>query len=361
MNKRKAIMIIAEAGVNHNGSIAMARQLIDVAVEAGADAVKFQTFRAEALVSATAPKAAYQKETTGKTGSLFEMLKGLELDEQAHFALAAHCRERGIRFLSTPFDEESVDLLVRRIGVSMLKIPSGEITNGPLLLKAARTHKPIILSTGMSDLSDIEAALGVVAFGYTRPKDIPSRAAFRRAFTSPEGRRALRKKITLLHCTTEYPAPFSDVNLRAMDTLREEFGLAVGFSDHTPGIAVPIAAAARGAAVIEKHFTLDRGLPGPDHRASLEPRELRAMVRAIRDVELAVGSGEKVPAASEKKNIAVARRSIVASRDIRKGENFTPENITCKRPGNGASPMRYWDALGRKATKQYRKDEVIKL
>lgn len=361
MNKRKAIMIIAEAGVNHNGSLTMARQLIDAAADAGADAVKFQTFRAEALVSATAPKAEYQKEATGAAESQFSMLKKLELGEQAHIALATHCRKRGIRFLSTPFDEESVDLLVRRIGVSMIKVPSGEITNGPLLLKAARTHKPIILSTGMSDLNDIEAALGVVAFGYTRPKDIPSRAVFRRAFTSPEGRRALRKKVTLLHCTTEYPAPIADVNLMAMETIRDAFGLPVGYSDHSPGIIIPIAAAARGAVLIEKHFTLDRALPGPDHRSSLEPKELEAMVKAIRDIELALGSGRKKPAASEKKNIAVARRSLVAARQIEKNEIFTPENLTCKRPGTGTSPLNYWSVLGKKAKKNYRKDEVIVL
>jgi N-acetylneuraminate synthase len=213
----------------------------------------------------------------------------------------------------------------------------------------------------MSTLDEVRAALEVVAFGYTEKKRKPSRTAFRSAFRSPAGRRALKAKVTLLHCTTEYPAPFSDVNLRAMDTMREEFGLPVGFSDHTPGMIIPVAAVARGATVIEKHFTLDRGLPGPDHRASLEPRELRAMVRAIRDVEQATGSGEKVPAASERKNIAVARRSIVAKRAIRKGEVFTTENITCKRPGAGASPMLFWDALGRTSSKPYRKDEVIKL
>lgn len=353
--------IIAEAGVNHNGSIDLARRLIDAAVEAGADAVKFQTFRSESLVSEAAPKADYQKQATGSVESQLQMLKKLELDEAAHRALASHCRSRGIQFLSTPFDEESLELLDRRIGVPLIKVPSGEVTNGPFLLAAARTGKPIILSTGMSTLDEVRSALGVLAFGYTEKKLKPSRTAFRSAFRSPAGRRALKTKVTLLHCTTEYPAPFADVNLRAMDTMREEFGLPVGFSDHTPGMIIPVAAAARGAAVIEKHFTLDRDLPGPDHKASLEPRELRAMVRAIRDVEQAVGTGEKVPAASEKKNIAVARRSIVAARGIRKGEVFSPENIACKRPGTGASPMRYWDVLGRKATKQYRKDEVIKL
>ena len=353
------IYIIAEAGVNHNGSLDLAHKLVDAAADAGADAVKFQTFRAEALVSEGAPKAAYQKQFTDAAESQFQMLKKLELSEAAHLALAAHCRARGIQFLSTPFDEESVDLLVRKIGVSMLKIPSGEITNGPLLLKAARTRKPIVLSTGMSDLRDIEAALGVVAFGYTRPRDVPSRTAFRKAFASPEGRRALRKKVTLLHCTTEYPAPVADVNLKAMDTMREAFGLPVGYSDHTAGVTIPIAAAARGAVLIEKHFTLDRTLPGPDHRSSLEPQELAAMVKAIRDIALALGSGKKGPATSEKKNITVARRSLVAARNIDRNEIFSPENIACKRPGTGSSPLNYWSLLGKKAKKNYRKDEVI--
>ena len=353
--------IIAEAGVNHNGSLDLARKLIDAAAEAGADAVKFQTFRAEALVSDSAPKADYQKQATGTTESQFQMLKKLELSEAAHRALAAHCRARGIQFLSTPFDEESIILLHEDIGVPLLKVPSGEITNGPFLLAAARTGKPIILSTGMSTIDEVREALEVIAFGYTERKRKPSRIAFRSAFHSPAGKRALKTRVTLLHCTTEYPAPCADVNLRAMDTMREAFGLPVGFSDHTSGMIIPVAAVARGAAVIEKHFTLDRGLPGPDHQASLEPRELRAMVRAIRDVELAMGSGVKEPAPSEQKNIAVARRSIVASRAIRKGETFTIDNITCKRPGSGASPMRYWNALGKKAGKAYRRDEVIKL
>lgn len=353
--------IIAEAGVNHNGSLALARKLIDAAAKAGADAVKFQTFRAEALVSSAAPKAEYQKQATGGTGTQLQMLRKLELDEAAHVVLAAHCRKRGIQFLSTPFDEQSLILLHRRIKVPLVKIPSGEITNGPLLLAAARTGKPIILSTGMSTLDEVRTALEVLAFGYTEKKRSPSASAFRAAFRSPAGQRALKRKVTVLHCTTEYPAPVSDVNLRAMDALREAFGLSVGYSDHTTGMVIPVAAAARGAAVIEKHFTLDRGLPGPDHRASLEPGELTAMVRAIRDVERALGSGKKRPAASERKNIVIARRSIVATRDIRKGETLTPENISCKRPGAAVAPMRYWDALGAKATKNYRKDEPITL
>jgi len=351
--------IIAEAGVNHNGSLDLARQLIDAAVEAGADAVKFQSFRAEALVSVSAVKADYQKEATGEVETQFQMLKKLELDEAAHLALYSHCRDRGIQFLSTPFDEESLKFLDQRLAVPLIKIPSGEITNGPHLLAAARTGKPIILSTGMSTLQEVREALEVIAFGYAENERQPSRNAFRSVFRSAAGRLGLKGMVTLLHCTTEYPAPFADVNLRAMDTMREEFDLPVGFSDHTSGINIAIAAVARGAAVIEKHFTMNRNLPGPDHRASLEPNELRAMIAAIREVELALGSGVKEPAISEKKNIAVARRSIVASREIARGEQFAVENITCIRPAIGASPMQVWEVLGRKAMKRYNQNEVI--
>ncbi len=354
------IFVIAEAGVNHNGSLAMAREIIDAARSAGADAVKFQTFRAETLVSGTAPKADYQKRTTGTSGSQLRMLKRLELGEDAHRSLAAHCRSRGIQFLSTPFDEASIDLLHRGIGVPLIKVPSGEITNGPLLLAAARTGRPIILSTGMSTLEEIRDALAVIAFGYVERGRKPSPTAFRAVYRSAAGRRALQKKVTLLHCTTEYPASVPEVNLRAMDALHEAFGLPVGLSDHTVGIVIPIAAAARGASVIEKHFTLDRKLPGPDHRASLEPRELASMVKAIRDVEQALGDGKKLPTASERRNLRVIRRSLVALRDIQRGEPFTPENVACKRPASGLSPMRYWKILGRRAHRSFRKDEVIK-
>jgi N-acetylneuraminate synthase len=361
MRKTNRIYIIAEAGVNHDGSLEIAKKLIDVAADAGADAVKFQTFKASELVSSTAPKADYQKVATGTAESQLDMLKKLELDESTHTVLANHCRKRAIQFLSTPFDEWSVDLLATRIKVPMLKLPSGEITNGPLLLCAAQTGLPIILSTGMSTLADIKAALGVLAFGYTVKREKPSQKAFKAAFSSPRGQRMLKERVTLLHCTTEYPAPLADVNLRAMDTLREAFGLPVGYSDHTPGMIVPIAAAARGAAVIEKHFTLNREFPGPDHKASLEPRELRAMVRAIRDVELTLGSGEKKAAPSEEKNLVVARRSLMATRNIKKGEIWTTENLGCKRPGNGVSPLRYWDMLGKKADRDYLQDEMVGL
>lgn len=351
--------IIAEAGVNHNGSLDMAKQLVDVAVEAGAGAVKFQTFKAGNIVSKNAPKAEYQTKTTGDMETQLQMIKRLELDEAAHKVLLEHCRRRGIQFLSTPFDLESVDLLAGTLNLPRLKIPSGEITNAPLLLKAAQTGKPVILSTGMSTLGEVEMALAVLAFGYTCSGQDPSIAAFKEAYFSETGRQALKEKVVLLHCTTEYPAPFGDVNLRAMDTLGTAFGLPVGLSDHTPGIAIPVAAAARGAVVIEKHFTLDRNLPGPDHKASLEPGELKAMVRSIRQVEQALGVSCKIPVGSEIKNMPVTRKSLVAAKDIQPGELFTEENLAVKRPGTGISPVYYWEWLGKVATKSYRQDEVV--
>jgi N-acetylneuraminate synthase len=352
--------IIAEAGVNHNGSLEMACQLIDIAATAGADAVKFQTFKAQNLLSRSAPKAEYQVSTTGAEESQFEMIHKLELDEAAHRQLIAHCRSRNIQFLSTPFDFESVDLLAGRFDLPCLKVPSGEITNGPLLLYAAQTGKPVILSTGMSTLAEVEQALGVLAFAYVGGAGQPSPAAFRAAFGSGAGQAALQVKVRLLHCTTEYPAPFTEVNLRAMDTLAETFRLPVGYSDHTPGIAIALAAVARGAVIIEKHFTLDRMLPGPDHRASLEPDELKSMVQSIREVELALGDGVKQPARSEVKNLLVARQSLVAKTAIAAGEIFSAENLTTKRPGDGVSPMAYWDFLGRQASCDYQQDEKVK-
>jgi N-acetylneuraminate synthase len=353
---RRSVFIIAEAGVNHNGSVEMAKQLIEVAAEAGADAVKFQTFKAENIVSRYAPKADYQKATTGEAESQLEMLRRLELDRASHEVLFAFCREKNLEFLSTPFDGESVDLLVK-LGVARLKVSSGEITNAPLLLKMARTGLPIIMSTGMASLGEVEMALGVLAFGYLNDRERPSLPEFDRAWR--EGRDLLQEKVILLHCTTEYPAPFEEVNLRIMATLARAFNLPVGYSDHTQGIAVPIAAAARGAAVIEKHFTLDKNLPGPDHRASLEPSELAAMVQGIRHVEVALGSSCKLPAPSELKNREVARKSLVAARSIRKGEYFSEENLTSKRPGTGISPLYYWDWLGRIAERDYKPDEII--
>lgn len=353
------LFIIAEAGVNHSGSLDMALKLIDVAVEAGADAVKFQTFKADKVVSRFASKAEYQTRNTGTAESHLEMVKKLELSEEQHIVLAEHCLERGIEFMSTPFDLGSVDFLANVINVSRLKIPSGEITNGPLLLKFAQTNKPLILSTGMSTLDEVETALGVLAFGFINSGEKPAMGAFREAFLSNEGQTYLKEKVILLHCTTEYPAPFYEVNLKAMDTLRDKFALPVGYSDHTMGIAVPIAAVARGAVIIEKHFTLDRNLPGPDHKASLEPNELKQMISSIRQIELALGDGIKQPTASELKNIAVARKSLVAAKEIKQGELFTAANLGVKRPGTGRSPLEYWDLLGKTANGEYKADEVI--
>jgi len=328
--------IIAEAGVNHNGSLEMAFQLIDVAVAAGADAIKFQTFKAEKVIAANAPKAGYQMETIGSDESQLEMVKKLELDEAAHVKLYQYCQEKDIRFLSTPFDLESIDLL-DRLGLEIFKIPSGEITNLPYLRKLGALKKRLILSTGMANLGEIEDALDVLTESGT-----------------PLG------NITVLHCNTEYPTPFEDVNLRAMLTIRNAFpGISVGYSDHTLGIVVPIAAVAMGARVIEKHFTLDRNLPGPDHRASLEPHELSAMISGIRNIEKALGTGIKKPSPSEMKNKPVARKSIVAACSIQRGELFTKKNITVKRPGTGISPMRWDEIIGRKAGRDYKTDEII--
>jgi N-acetylneuraminate synthase len=352
--------IIAEAGVNHNGSLDLARQLIDAAARAGADAVKFQTFQAENLVTRSAPKAAYQTRRTDGTETQLEMILKLELDLEAHRTLIEYCATRGIAFLSSPFDLPSIDLLAITFNLPRLKLPSGEITNAPFLLKAARTGKPVILSTGMSTLGEVEAALGVLAFGYSSPADsAPTRDGFYEAYRSVAGQETLRRNVVLLHCTTEYPAPYEEVNLSAMDTLRSAFGLPVGFSDHSGGIAVAIAAAARGAVLIEKHFTLDRNLPGPDHKASLEPDELAQMVSCVRQVELALGHPLKAPTSSELKNLPVARKSLVAGCAIRSGELFTEANLAVKRPGNGVSPFRYWEFIGRAATRGFEADEEI--
>lgn len=354
--------IIAEAGVNHNGSLELARKLIDAAYEAGVDAVKFQTFQASALATRSAEKAVYQKVACDAEESQLEMLKRLELDVDAHRQLLDYCNKLGIQFLSTPFDLASLDMLAGTLDLPLLKLSSGDITNAPLLLKAARSGKPIILSTGMATLGNIEAALSVLAFGYaSNHDDYPSEAAFCSMFASSKGQNALRELVTLLHCTTEYPAPFADVNLRAMETMSAAFGLPVGYSDHTLGITVSIAAAACGATVIEKHFTLDRALPGPDHKASLEPEELKEMVKAIRQVELALGSFCKHPAQSEVGNIVVAQKSIVAARDIKAGELFTEENLTVKRPGGGISPLRYWELLGKMSKCDVATDGMIEL
>lgn len=329
------VFIIAEAGVNHNGSIELARRLIDVAVEAGADAVKFQTFKTENLVSKHAQKAQYQKESTDKNESQFEMIKKLELDVDTHRELISYCNEKEIMFLSTPFDLESVDML-NNLGLEIFKIPSGEITNLPYLKKIGSLKKRVVLSTGMADIGEIEDALDILMDAGTS-----------------------KEKITVLHANTMYPTPMEDVNLKAMQTIGSTFDIAYGYSDHTLGIEVDIAAVALGAECIEKHFTLDKTMEGPDHKASLEPHELIAMVKAIRNIELALGSSVKKPSNSETPNIEVARKSIVANCSIKKGELLSVNNLAVKRPGGGISPMRWDEIIGTIASKDYAADEKI--
>lgn len=355
-----SVYIIAEAGVNHNGSPDMAKSLVEAAADAGADAVKFQTFRSEKLASAAASKASYQKETTNAEESQVDMLRKLELPLDVYSELMALCKTRGIDFLSTPFEMESLHFLAEQCHIPQIKIPSGEITNAPFLLEIARTGKDVILSTGMSTLGEIETALGVLAFGYIYPESTPKDTSdFSAAYAKARESGLLREKVRLLHCTTEYPAPFEEVNLAAMDTMRQAFGLDIGYSDHTEGIAIPLAAVARGATIIEKHFTLDRNLPGPDHKASLAPNELAAMVKGIRQIEKALGSGCKAPTIRERANISVVRKSLVAQCAIRQGEEFSADNLTVKRPAIGISPLRYWEMIGRVATRDYAADELI--
>ena len=330
-----SVFIIAEAGVNHNGSIYLAKKLIDVAVNSGADAVKFQTFKAERLVSKNTQKAIYQKQNTDASESQFDMIKKLELDAVSHKKLMVYCQKKDIMFLSSPFDRESIDLL-HDLGLQIFKIASGEITNLPFLRYIGALSKRVILSSGMSDLEEVREALAILINAGT-PKD----------------------NITVLHANTMYPTPMEDVNLNAMLTIQKEFGISVGYSDHTIGIEIDIAAVAMGASMIEKHFTLDKSMEGPDHKASLEPDELTAMVSAIRNTEKALGSSQKKPSPSESKNIEVIRKSIVASQDIKKSEPLTIKNITIKRPGNGISPMRWDDVIGTVATKDYKMDDLI--
>ncbi|MEI6638240.1 MAG: N-acetylneuraminate synthase [Chlorobium sp.] len=332
---RQRTLIIAEAGVNHNGNFGLAKQLIDVAAEAGADLVKFQTFNANRQVTHTAKKADYQTKNTDGSETQHEMLRRLELTHEMHKELIAHCAWRNIGFFSTGFDIESVDLLVS-LGQHQFKIPSGEITNLPFLRHIGRLGKPVILSTGMATLGEIEAAIEVL-----------------------EQAGISRSNLTLLHCTTEYPTPMAEVNLRAMQSIHSAFGVPVGYSDHTSGIEVAIAAVALGATVIEKHFTLDRNLPGPDHKASLEPAELKAMVTAIRNIEVALGDGIKRLTPGEAKNKPVARKSLVASKAIKAGELFSALNVTAKRPGTGISPMRWDEVMRRRARRDFTVDELI--
>ena len=335
----KHVLIIAEAGVNHNGSIETAKKMIDKAVDAGVDIIKFQTFKSEKLVSKSAQQAEYQKKNIGNSSdnSQLNMLKKLELSHTDHKELIEYCKQKGIKFFSTAFDLESVDYL-HSLNLGLWKIPSGEITNYPYLKKIAQFGEPVILSTGMCEMQDIEVAMKVLTDNGLS-----------------------KDKISILHCNTEYPTPFKDVNLLAMNELKERFGVRVGYSDHTKGIEVPIAAVALGAEIIEKHFTLDRNMEGPDHKASLEPDELKAMVSAIRNIELALGDGHKTISESERKNIAVARKSIVAAKDIKAGEIFTENNLAVKRPGNGISPMDWENVIGKTAKKDFAEDELIVL
>jgi N,N'-diacetyllegionaminate synthase len=332
-------LIIAEAGVNHNGSIELAKQLIEAAANAGADFVKFQTFKAGSLVSKAAKKAEYQqKNMPNVDNSQYAMLKKLEISEAMHHELIAHCKQCGIHFLSTGFDNESIDFL-DSLNIPFFKIPSGEITNKPYLKHIAGKSKPVIMSTGMANIEEVKAAYNVLIENGLK-----------------------KEQISILHCNTEYPTPFEDVNLKAMEHIRKELGVKTGYSDHTNGIEVPVAAVALGATVIEKHFTLDRNLPGPDHKASLEPGELKAMVQAIRNIEKAVsGSGLKEPSNSELKNKDIARKSIVTAKTILKGETFTEENLTVKRPGNGISPMLWDEIIGQKAKRDFQEDVLIEL
>lgn len=333
----KHVIIIAEAGVNHNGNFELAKQLVVKAKEAGVDYVKFQTAKPELVISQFAEMADYQKTNTGTQESQLEMCKMIHLTFDDYKPLKAYCEEVGVKFMSTPFDMPSIDLLVE-IGMDYMKVPSGEITNLPYLRKIAKLGMPVILSTGMSRIGEVEDALNILIDGGMKREDI-----------------------ILLHCNTEYPTPYEDVNLKAMLTLRDTFGVRVGYSDHTKGIEVPIAAVAMGAEVIEKHFTLDHNLPGPDHVASLEPDELKSMVIAIRNIEKAIGSGLKVVSNSEEKNIKIARKSIIAARDIKAGEVFTEDNLTVKRPGDGVSPM-FWDSvIGTKAIRDFVYDEPIEI
>ena len=330
-----SVFIIAEAGVNHNGSIQIAKQLIDVAVDSGADAIKFQTFKTENLVSKNAQKADYQKETTNASESQFDMIKKLELDVGAHRELIAYCQEKNIMFLSTPFDHDSIHML-NDLGLQIFKIPSGEITNLPYLKRIGLLEKQLILSTGMSNLQEVEDALNILIDAGT-PKE----------------------NITVMHANTMYPTPMEDVNLNAMLTIRKEFGIGIGYSDHTLGIEVDIAAVAMGASCIEKHFTLDKTMDGPDHKASLEPKELKMMVRSIRNIEKALGSSEKKPSPSESVNIKIVRKSIVANKDIKEGDLLTDKNIAVKRPGSGITPMKWDDVINSIATKSYNTDDLI--
>jgi N-acetylneuraminate synthase len=353
------VYIIAEAGVNHNGQRELAFALADVAADAGADAVKFQTFDATKLASKGVSKAEYQKKTTDAIESQREMLKKLELPREWHFELKAHCEKRGIEFISTAFDLGSLDFLASELDIPFFKVPSGELTNGPLLWRFARTLKPLVISTGMATLAEVEQALAVVAHALANEREPRNIDEVWRGWSDPVQRRRLEDHVTLLHCTSQYPTPFDEVNLRAMDTLAYAFGLRVGYSDHTKGILIPVAAVARGAKVIEKHFTLDRTLPGPDHKASLEPGELKQMVADIRSLEIALGDGAKTPHESEWNTRVAARQQVVAARDIQAGEVLAREDLTTARSGKGLPPSELWGLVGATSARAYVSGDVI--
>lgn len=350
--------VIAEVGVNHDGSVAKAHKLIEEGAKAGADVIKFQTFVAKDIATKHAAKAQYQLETSGSKESQLEMLENLMLSKTDYQELVEHCYDLQVDFLSTPFDFESLDFLVN-LGVNKIKIGSGDMNNAPLLLAVAQTNLPIILSTGMSTLGEIEEALGVLAFGCSRSGHKPSKKGFFEAWQDPSARSALENRVTLLHCTSQYPAPIADVNLRVMESLRNAFGLEIGYSDHTAGISISIAAAALGASVIEKHITLDSSLPGPDHAASLEPTEFKNMVEGIRETCVALGSSNKTITASEINTREVARKSLVAATEIEKGAVISADKIGVKRPAKGRDPIDYWEVLGTTASNKFAKDELL--
>lgn len=351
--------IIAEAGVNHNGDMGIALDLVDAAAAAGVDYVKFQTFKADRLASGLAPKAGYQERTTGQGESQLDMLRRLEMSDDMHQAVMTRCVEKGVRFLSTAGETESLRYLAEGLRLDTIKLGSGELTNAPLLLAAARTPARLMLSTGMGTLAEVEEALGVLAFGMMNAAAPTTRRDFADALLDPAAWQALQRRVMLLHCTTEYPAAIDDTNLRAMDTMAAAFGLPVGYSDHTEGNAMSIAAVARGAAIIEKHFTLDRGMEGPDHAASIEPDELVALVRDIRAVERGLGSGIKQPGAVEIQNRTVVRRSVLTTRPVAAGTWLTADDLTVKRPGNGISAMDLWDCIGRPAARDLEAEVLL--
>lgn len=350
--------IIAEAGVNHNGKLDLALEMVQQAKTIGADAVKFQLFTADKLTTRSAVQADYQQKSCGQM-SQYDMLKALELAHDSFRILQNAAQKSDIDFMITPFDLDSLAFICDDLQLPIIKLGSGDITNGPLLLKSAQANKKIILSTGMSTLGEIEAALQVIAFGFVCPKQIPTEQALQQIYATTEAQQHLQAKVSLLHCTSEYPAPIAEINLKAMDTLMAAFGLPVGLSDHSEGIVVSMAAVARHASIIEKHFTLDNNLPGPDHKASLNVQDFKMMISGIRQIEQALGHGRKIPGPSEAKNLAIVRRSLVASQNIKQGQIYDAQNMTIKRPVGGLSPMKYWEKLGTAADKDYEKDEMI--